>query len=381
MAGYKRVKTIAESESGETHLFVGPEGAKVPSGKTKLTVGEVEKLTGVSAGTLRHYDKIGLLCPARAGEGVTNNRKLYSADDLGRLQAILTLAEYDFSLEEIGRILDDEDVDLYEAIAQKLIELRRRANRLRHLILFVKFTDLTDAGDTDLIEGLACGPAALDELADLARDTDAYDKAIERFEVLDDEDCAAALADLDIIMEALFTSDEACGFAEVEQVLAAFAGWWGAFVVPLEEVGYLGFWAIFEDHGLIAERVETTGNAGDASTIQMLVFFAWIAHLMKSTGASIAETARLADADVIAALEDAQELVDEFAVAMIGRSTADANAFEDLADLAFCVSLWMIGILADEELRGYLGLDDDLAFELEDIEKVARLFDVLGSED
>lgn len=380
MAGYKRVKTIAESASGETSVFVGPEGAKVPSGKTKLTVGEVEKLTGVSAGALRHYDKIGLLCPARAGEGVANNRKLYDADDLGRLQAILTLAEYDFSLEEIGRILDDEDIALYEAIAQKLLELRRRANRLRHLILFVKFTDLTDASDADLIEGLACGPAALDELADLARGTVLYEEAIERFEALSDEDCAAALANLDAITEALFMSDDSNGFAEVEQALAAFADWWDDFVVPLEKIGYLGFWAIFEDHGLIAERVEATGNAGDAGTLQMFIFFAWLAHLMKHAGASIAETSLLADTDVIAALEDAQELIDEFAIAMIGRSTMDDAELEDLADLAFCVSMWMIGILADEELRGYLGLND-MAFELEDIEKVARLFDVLGSED
>lgn len=42
MAGYKRVKTIVETESGETSVFVGPEGMKVPSKETKLTVGEVE---------------------------------------------------------------------------------------------------------------------------------------------------------------------------------------------------------------------------------------------------------------------------------------------------------------------------------------------------
>lgn len=380
MAGYKRVKTIVETESGETHLFVGPEGVKVPSKETKLTVGEVEKLTGVSAGTLRHYDKIGLLCPARAGENVANNRKLYGADDLGRLQAILTLAAYDFTLEEIGRILDDEDVDLYEAIELKLLDLRRRANRLRHLILFVKFTDLTDASDADLIEGLACGPAALDELADISRSTTLYEETIARFEALSEEACAGALNDLDDILFALFTLDGGTDLAGVEQVLAAFEDWWGAFVVPLEETGYLGFWALFEDHGLIAERVEATGNAGDASTIQMFVFFAWLAHLMKTAGASIAETAHLADIDVVAALEEAQELVDEFACAAAGRTLTDSTDFEDLADLAFCISLWIIGALVDEELSEYLGLGD-LAFGLDEINKIARLFDVLGSED
>ena len=40
----------------------------------------------------------------------------------------------------------------------------------------------------------------------------------------------------------------------------------------------------------------------------------------------------------------------------------------------------MIGTLADEELCNYLGLSD-LAFTLEDVDKITRLFDVLGSED
>jgi DNA-binding transcriptional MerR regulator len=379
MAGYRREKHTVESRAGEKSVIIAAEGVKVPSGDARLTVGEVEKLTGIPATKLRYYDKIGLLCPTRTGENVANNRKLYDADDLGRLQAILTLAEYDFTLEEIKQILDDEDLNLPEAIDRKLLDLRRRSNRLRHLVFFVKFISLTDARDADLVEGLACGPATLDELADLARDTEHYKAAITRLEALDHEARARAFEKLDDIMFDLFTFDEASSLAGASLSIAAFLDWWSDLVMPLEEVGYLGFWATFEDHGLIAERIEASGNAGDAGMVQMLVFFTWMAELMKHASASIVEVARLADSDVIAALEEVQELIDEFACAAIGRALTDASGLEDLVDLAFCVSAWMINILTDEELCNYLGLSD-LAFALDDIDKIARLLDVIGSE-
>lgn len=47
-----------------------------------MTAGQVSKLTGVTTRALQHYDEKGLLCPRRSGEGVANNRKLYSPEDV-----------------------------------------------------------------------------------------------------------------------------------------------------------------------------------------------------------------------------------------------------------------------------------------------------------
>lgn len=381
MAGYKRTRTIVESDSGEKSTIIGQEGMKVPSDKTKLTVGEVAKLTGVKDTTLRYYDKIGLLCPSRTGEGVSNNRKLYGVDDLDRLQTIQTLSGYSFSLNEIRQILDDENIDIYDVFAHKLLELRRHANRLRNLILFMKFIDVTDANRADLLEGLACGPVSVDLLANLARDSFRYKNAIEQLEQRSDEECTAALDTLTTIMTSLFAADESSGFTGVEQTITEFASWWNAFVIPMEDIGYLGFWALFEDHGLIPESIEAMGAAGDAGFVQMYVFFAWMVRLIKNLGSSIADVAQLANKDIVAALEDGYELIDELACEMVGREVADAADIEDLADLAFCVAHWMASILADKELRAYLNLAANLAFELDDIEMVARLFDVLGNTD
>lgn len=150
MAGYRRIKNVVTSEDGEPNVIVGQEGLKVPSAvanlaagpsvkradghnarsipnkEGKLMAGQVTKLTGVPASKLRHYEGMGLLTPECTGIGVSNNRRLYGVQDLERLQAVLTLAEYEFGLSEIKQILDDESIDLYEAIARKLEELKRK---------------------------------------------------------------------------------------------------------------------------------------------------------------------------------------------------------------------------------------------------------------
>ncbi len=67
-------------------------------------VKEVAEQSGVSIRALHHYDAIGLLVPSlRTAAGY----RLYSADDLLRLQQILIGREIGLSLEEIRRSLDD----------------------------------------------------------------------------------------------------------------------------------------------------------------------------------------------------------------------------------------------------------------------------------
>ncbi|MEV0501177.1 MerR family transcriptional regulator [Streptomyces spectabilis] len=63
---------------------------------------EVARMSGVTARTLRHYDEIGLLPPARTGAG---GHRYYDERQLLRLQQILVLRTLDLGLPEIGRIL------------------------------------------------------------------------------------------------------------------------------------------------------------------------------------------------------------------------------------------------------------------------------------
>jgi DNA-binding transcriptional MerR regulator len=71
-----------------------------------LSIGEFSKLGRVTIDTLRHYDALGLLKPAKV-DPFTGYR-YYSAKQLIVLNRIIALKEVGFSLEEIARILQDK---------------------------------------------------------------------------------------------------------------------------------------------------------------------------------------------------------------------------------------------------------------------------------
>ncbi len=72
-------------------------------GQTSYRIGEVTGLTNLSADTLRYYEKIGLLPPVqRTASGL----RVYDERDLSRLRFIQRSQKMNFSLHEIGTLLD-----------------------------------------------------------------------------------------------------------------------------------------------------------------------------------------------------------------------------------------------------------------------------------
>lgn len=74
-------------------------------GKMMFKIGDFSKLSRVPVKTLRYYANIGLLEPAQVDR--FTNYRYYTVDQLPRLNRILALRELGFSLEQIGRMLDD----------------------------------------------------------------------------------------------------------------------------------------------------------------------------------------------------------------------------------------------------------------------------------
>ena len=70
------------------------------------TTGDLAKLAGVSVRTVQYYDKRGILTPSDVTEG---GRRLYVASDLEQLRMICFLRELDFSIDQIKRILAEEN--------------------------------------------------------------------------------------------------------------------------------------------------------------------------------------------------------------------------------------------------------------------------------
>lgn len=89
-------------------------------------VKDVSRLARVSIRTLHYYDEIGLLVPTgRTGAGY----RLYTEDDLLRLQQILIGRELGLPLEEIRRSLDDPSFDRRKALVAQRQQLHQRAEQ------------------------------------------------------------------------------------------------------------------------------------------------------------------------------------------------------------------------------------------------------------
>ncbi len=96
----------------------------------KYTVKQLAKLAGVSVRTLHHYDNIGLLIPAYRSE---SRYRLYSENELLRLQQILFFRELDFPLKQIIEILDNPDFEEIKALKNHRVLLQERVIRIRKL--------------------------------------------------------------------------------------------------------------------------------------------------------------------------------------------------------------------------------------------------------
>ncbi|MBS8264351.1 MerR family transcriptional regulator [Mesobacillus boroniphilus] len=100
-------------------------------------VKEVAEMTGVSVRTLHHYDRIGLLKP----EAVSSvGYRLYSKENLERLQQILVFKEMDFSLHEIKDIIERPEFNRRENLKKHKELLLAKKKRLEGMIRTVEMT-------------------------------------------------------------------------------------------------------------------------------------------------------------------------------------------------------------------------------------------------
>ncbi|MGC7950352.1 MULTISPECIES: MerR family transcriptional regulator [Bacillus] len=108
--------------------------------KEKLTIGQLAKHANVTVRTLRYYDKINLLNPSDYREG---GHRLYSLDDLKRLQQIQALKFLGLSLKEIDDLLKKQSIEKHfleysinfkknELLAEQE-EIQRTIEKLNHM--------------------------------------------------------------------------------------------------------------------------------------------------------------------------------------------------------------------------------------------------------
>lgn len=115
--------------------------------KMEYTVNKLAQLSGVSKRTLRYYDEIGLLKPARV---TTSGYRIYAQVQIDILQQILFYRELGVSLDEIKKIITSPDFDKKEALQSHLVALIDRKEQIGVLIENVRKTIDSLTGGTTM---------------------------------------------------------------------------------------------------------------------------------------------------------------------------------------------------------------------------------------
>ena len=100
-------------------------------GLAALTVGQVADQLGVTVRTLHHYDAIGLLVPS---ERTSAGYRLYTGEDIMRLQHVVVYRRLGFALEEIAGLLDDPSVDVGEHLRRQREAVMSRLDEMSELV-------------------------------------------------------------------------------------------------------------------------------------------------------------------------------------------------------------------------------------------------------
>lgn len=106
-----------------------------------LKIGEVAAQTGLTVRALHYYEEIGLLVPSQRGAG---GHRLYDANDLARLQRIVSLRALGLGLDEVRVCVDDPGLSPLDLLDRQLArveeeielhqQLRDRLAALAHVL-------------------------------------------------------------------------------------------------------------------------------------------------------------------------------------------------------------------------------------------------------
>ena len=103
------------------------------------TVKKLAKISGISVRTLHWYDEIGLLKPAYCGD---NGYRYYEEEQMLLLQQILFFKELGFTLNDVQKLLAQNDFDNLRALSAHRKSLEDDITRKNNLILTIDKTIL-----------------------------------------------------------------------------------------------------------------------------------------------------------------------------------------------------------------------------------------------
>lgn len=95
-----------------------------------MKVGELARRSRISVRTLHHYDEIGLLSPSKHSD---SGHRIYSEQDVQRLQQIVSLKALGMSLAEISKFFQNRHVSPISVIEMHLDKLQKEMSELQNM--------------------------------------------------------------------------------------------------------------------------------------------------------------------------------------------------------------------------------------------------------
>ncbi|GAB2699199.1 MerR family transcriptional regulator [Paenibacillus thermoaerophilus] len=115
----------------------------------EYTVQKLGRLAGISPRTLRYYDEIGILKPARIS---SSGYRIYGQAEVDRLQQILFYRELGVSLDHIKQIMDSPGFDRVKALKEHREQLLGKRRQLDLLIANLDKTIASAEGRTTMAD-------------------------------------------------------------------------------------------------------------------------------------------------------------------------------------------------------------------------------------
>ena len=140
---------------------------------SKYTTGELAKRFGVTVRTVQYYDTRGILVPSELSEG---GRRLYSEEDLKRMQIICFLRSLGLSIDAIAQLLSEDDpgsvisllLEQQEAALRE--EVSERQEKLKKLEELRRGLKSVEELSVESIGDIASTMSGKNKLRDLRRD-------------------------------------------------------------------------------------------------------------------------------------------------------------------------------------------------------------------
>ena len=234
-----------------------------------MTIGELSRISHLSIRALRHYDRIGLLRPAKLSDA---GYRLYDDAALQRLHLILLFRELEFPLADIRRILDTPDFDPVQALETQITLLTMKREHIDNLILLARGLKMKGLNNMHVTEEsfAAFDNRKIDDYAAQARAAWGKTAEYKEFEQKTASHTAEDLQQVEQDMEAMIASfgqrrhlDPCCDEAQamVQQLRDFITDHFYRCKVPI--LRYLA--DMYDGGGDITRTIEQTGGKGTAA--------------------------------------------------------------------------------------------------------------------